>query len=151
MVNDALCWRPPPEVLEAWVDAHGLPELAPAKLAPYVDRVWDDVHASPTTRAYLSRNAYRLELGAKRLGWAAEAMPRNVRGCARLGRCNFGCPTNAKQSTLVTYLPRAERAGARLLPLTRAERIEVRDGAVRAVEAARLDPSTRRPAGAIPT
>ncbi len=149
VVNDALCWRPPPEVLEAWVDDHGLPELAPAKLAPYVDRVWGDVHASPTTRDYLARNAYRLELGAKRLGWAAEAMPRNVRGCARLGRCNFGCPTNAKQSTLVTYLPRAERAGARVLPLTRAERIEVGAGAVRAVEATRLDADTRQPIDAL--
>ena len=41
-------------------------------------------------------------------------MPRNVRGCANLGLCNIGCPSGAKQSALVTWMPRAERAGARV-------------------------------------
>jgi choline dehydrogenase-like flavoprotein len=140
VVNDALCWRTPPEVLEGWREGYGLAPLTDAALAPYLERAWRDVHAEPTGRSHLNRNAHRLELGAQRLGWASEAMPRNVRGCARLGRCNFGCPIDAKQSMLVTYVPRAERAGARVLAHTRAERIRVEAGAVTGVDAIGLSP-----------
>jgi choline dehydrogenase-like flavoprotein len=138
VVNDALCWRPPPEVTEAWRRDHALGGALDA-LAPCVERVWRDVHAEPTDRAHLNRNARALERGARRLGWDAGAMARNVRGCANLGRCNFGCPTDAKQSSLVVFVPRAERAGARVLAGVRAERIVVEAGRVRAVEATRLD------------
>jgi choline dehydrogenase-like flavoprotein len=138
VVNDALCWRPPPEVLESWRREHGLAGLTEDALAPYVDRAWAEIHATPTDRAHLSRNAHKLEIGARRLGWSAQAMARNVRGCANLGLCNVGCPTGAKQSALLTWIPRAERAGAQVRPRVRADRIVVEGGRVRAVEATRL-------------
>jgi len=74
-------------------------------------------------------------------------MPRAVRGCANLGLCNLGCPTGAKQSALVSWIPRAERAGARVVASVRAERVLLEGGAVRGVAATRLDPATRAPAG----
>jgi len=145
VVNDALCWRTPTEVLEAWRGEHALSGLTESVFGPLNERVLADIHATPTDRAHLNRNAHRMEVGAARLGWAAGPMDRNVVGCANLGLCNLGCPTGAKQSTLLTYVPRAERAGARVLPLTRVERIEIAGGAVRAVLAVRLDPATRQP------
>ena len=135
VVNDALCWRTPPEVLERWRRENGLSDLTDAAFAPFVQSVWEAIHAETTPRSHLNRNAHRLELGARRLGWSGEAMARNVRGCARLGRCNWGCPTNAKQSALVGYLPRAERAGARVLANTQVTRVRVTGGAVAGVEA----------------
>jgi choline dehydrogenase-like flavoprotein len=74
-------------------------------------------------------------------------MARNVRGCVNLGLCNLGCPSGAKQSALLTWIPQAERAGARVIPLARAERIELEAGRVRAVEGVRLDPATGAGAG----
>lgn len=136
VVNDALCWRTPPEILAEWRERHGLPALTDETLAPFVDRAWRDVGASETGRAYLNRNAHALERGARALGWASEPMARNVRGCARLGLCNFGCPANAKQATLLTYVPRAVAAGARLLPDLRVERVLHGGGRVRGVRAA---------------
>ena len=149
VVNDALCWRPPPEILAIWREDHGLQGLSDSELSPYIDAVWEQVHATPTGRGDLSRNARLLERGAQRLGWAGEAMPRNVRGCAHLGLCNLGCPTGAKQSALLTWVPRAERAGARVLPLVRAERVLVEAGHVRGVEARRIDPETGQPLGTL--
>ena len=134
VVNDALCWRPPAEILEVWRRDFGLEGWTEAALAPYVERAWREVHASPTGPAHRNRNARLLELGAQRLGWAAEAMPRSVRGCANLGLCNLGCPIGAKQSALVSWVPRAERAGARVLSSVRAERIRVEAGAVTGVD-----------------
>jgi choline dehydrogenase-like flavoprotein len=139
VINDALCFRPPPEVLDEWRTAHGLGELSDAVWAPFVEQAWTDLHAEPTGRDHLNRNARLLALGARRLGWSASATPRSVRDCVNLGLCNYGCPSNAKQSTLVTYVPRAERAGARVLAGTRVERVRIEGGAVRGVDAVRGD------------
>ena len=149
VINDALCFRPPADVLAAWRDRHGLGGLTEAAFAPFVERAWRDVHAEPTGRTNASRNAQRLAEGARRLGWSASATPRNVIGCANLGLCNFGCPSGAKQSTLVTYLPRAERAGARTFTDTRAERIVVEAGRVRGVDATIVGGETRRAVRAV--
>ena len=49
--------------------------------------------------------------------------------CVYRGFCRFGCSTNAKQSTLVTYIPRAIRAGAEIRDLAMVGRIETdKDG-----------------------
>lgn len=145
VINDALCFRPPPLLLEAWRGAFGLKGLTGEAMAPFVDRVWADIHAEPTGPEHLSRNAAVLARGAQRLDWDAATTPRSVRNCINLGLCNLGCPSGAKQSTLVTYIPRAEAAGARVLAHTRAERVRVEAGAVRAVDAVQLDPATRQP------
>ena len=55
VINDALCFRPPPEVLEEWRTVHGLTGLTDATLAPFVERAWTDVHAEPTGRDHLNR------------------------------------------------------------------------------------------------
>ncbi|MBW2446491.1 MAG: GMC family oxidoreductase, partial [Deltaproteobacteria bacterium] len=136
VVNDALCWRTPPEILRGWREDHGV-ELGLDDLDPFLDHAWEDVGAHVMGRSHLNRNAHALERGAKRLGWASEPMARNVRGCANLGLCNFGCPSNAKQSTLLTYVPRAERAGARVLAETRATEILHEGARARGVRATR--------------
>jgi hypothetical protein len=38
--------------------------------------------------------------------------------------CNYGCSTNPKSSILVTYIPRAIRAGAEIRPNAMVARIE---------------------------
>ena len=145
VINDALCFRPPGRLLEVWQDYYDLPGLGAEGMEPYVNRVWEDIHAEPTGPDHTSRNAARLALGAQRLGWMASATPRSVRNCVNLGLCNFGCPSGAKQSTLVTYVPRAERAGAVVLARTRAERIRIEAGGVTGVDAVQLDPTTGEP------
>jgi choline dehydrogenase-like flavoprotein len=44
--------------------------------------------------------------------------------CVYRGFCNHGCTTNAKSSVLVTYVPRAIRAGAEIRPDAMAVRVE---------------------------
>lgn len=48
--------------------------------------------------------------------------------CVYRGFCNFGCSTNAKQSALVVWIPRAITAGAEVRDMAMVTRIEV-DGA----------------------
>jgi choline dehydrogenase-like flavoprotein len=51
--------------------------------------------------------------------------------CVYRGFCRFGCSTNAKQSQLVTFIPRALKAGAEIRDLAMVGRIEM-DAAGRA-------------------
>jgi choline dehydrogenase-like flavoprotein len=45
--------------------------------------------------------------------------------CVYRGFCNFGCSTNAKQSALVAWIPRAIRAGAEVRDMAMVGRIEL--------------------------
>jgi choline dehydrogenase-like flavoprotein len=47
--------------------------------------------------------------------------------CVYRGFCVTGCATNAKQSVLVTWIPRAVKAGAEIRDLAMAGRVEVND------------------------
>ena len=47
--------------------------------------------------------------------------------CVYRGFCKFGCSTNAKQSALVTWIPRAIKAGAEIRDLAMVGRIEIGD------------------------
>src|SRR5439155_7234417 len=80
--------------------------------------------------------------GLEVLGWHVDAMPRNVLGCDQgrvCGSCGLGCQLGAKQSSVKTWLADAQAAGARILVRTRADRVVIRDGAVRGVEARTAD------------
>jgi len=141
VINDALCFRTPPEVLERWRREHGLAGLTEAAFAPFVERAWRDLHAEETGPDHTSKNAAALARGAAKLGWLAGPTPRSVKSCANFGLCNYGCPTGAKQSTLVTYVPRAEKAGARVIAGARVERVRIEAGAARGVDAVMADGS----------
>lgn len=80
-----------------------------------------------------NENNELLRRGATQLGIASAVIPRNVKGCWNLGSCGLGCPTNAKQSMLVTTIPAALDLGAQLLTEVRAERFELANGKVTAL------------------
>jgi len=78
-----------------------------------------------------------LARGCEKLGikWASVPLatlsaPRGMaHPCVYRGFCAYGCSTNAKQSVLVTFIPRALRAGAEIRDLAMVGRIELgRDG-----------------------
>jgi choline dehydrogenase-like flavoprotein len=69
---------------------------------------------------------------------------RNQKHCAGSNQCAFGCPTDAKQSVLVTYVPRTLAAGGRIFSGCRVERVLTAGGRARGVVARFRDPETRR-------
>ena len=74
-----------------------------------------------------------LARGAEKLGikWAATPLatlsaPRGLaHPCVYRGFCRIGCSTNAKQSVLVTWIPRALKASAEIRDLSMVSRIEM--------------------------
>src|SRR5207253_8936368 len=122
-------------------DLHSFPTRRSSDLgAEYtrsLDAVWNRLSVSGNYNR-VSRREQVVERGLRRLGWHVDAMPRNVRGCEQgviCGRCGFGCPLGAKQSTLVTWLVDAQAAGARILAETRADRVGTENGVATGVDA----------------
>jgi choline dehydrogenase-like flavoprotein len=85
----------------------------------------------------LNASGWVLARGAEKLGvdWAPTPLatlsaPRGeAHPCVYRGFCKYGCSTNAKQSVLVTWIPRALAAGAEVRDLAMVGRIEIgRDG-----------------------
>lgn len=124
-VNWMLMLRTPEFVLEEWGERFGLRDLSPARMAAAFERIEQEVHAEVVPdSAHSPANRLLLD-GARALGWRARAAAINAKGCLRAGRCTLGCRYQAKQSGLLTFLPRAFARGARLFSEVRVERIEL--------------------------
>lgn len=118
VINDGLCFRPPPEIYERW-RAYGV-TLSPLELDPFVDEVEAAMNVTQIPRAAVNKANYLVALGAARLGWHGERLRHNAPGCVQCGFRHIGCAYDAKQSMNLSFVPRAEALGARLHPDTRA-------------------------------
>jgi hypothetical protein len=138
-INSGTCYRTPDRVLHDWGRDFGLDELSPEKLAPHFARVEAVLGVAPAERKYLGGVARVIARGCDALGYAHQPLKRNAPECDGQGVCCFGCPTDAKRSTNVSYVPLALKAGATLFTGLRAERVMVDGGrAVGVVASARL-------------
>jgi len=137
LVNSGTCFRTPPRVLERWQHEFGL-DVDEESLRPCFERVEQALSVSEVTPKLAGANAAVARRGAERLGWSHGYLRRNARGCVGSGVCAFGCPTSAKQHTGITYIPRAERAGARIVTGASVGRVLVQGGRADGVQARML-------------
>jgi choline dehydrogenase-like flavoprotein len=133
-VNWTSSLRTPASTLAHWREAHGLRSMTPAALDPWFHRMEARLSIAPWP-APPNENNDVLRRGCETLGWSSGILARNVKGCRNLGYCGMGCPTNAKQSMLVTTIPAALDRGATLLHHARLMRLEIHRDRVVACEA----------------
>lgn len=145
-VNWTSSFRTPPATLAYWQREFGLDVLAGDALTPWFEMMERRLSVAPWNAAPNANNEL-LRRGAARLGIPTAVIRRNVRGCLDLGYCGMGCPTNAKQSMLVTTLPAALDRGATLVTHARVQRALARGTRVLQLEAAALDAPGIRPGG----
>lgn len=139
-VNFTTSFRTPDDVREEWA-SHGVSAFTSDDYSRSLDAVCERLgvnqeHNRPSARDDI------FQRGLAALGWHADRMPRNVRGCEQgriCGYCGQGCQRGAKQSTLATWLSDAHTAGTRILVNTRAERVLVRSGNAEGVDAVTAD------------
>ena len=127
-VNSGTCYRAPEKVLQRWQQELGLTELGPTQMAPHFARVEAILGVAPGAAELLGGCARVIARGADAMGLRKHhALARNAPACDGQGVCCFGCPTDAKRSTNVSYVPLALRAGAELFFHCTAKHI-IRDG-----------------------
>ncbi len=139
-VNWTSSFRTPDDTLKFWQDRFGLADYNHDALAPYFAQVETRLNISPWAVAPNENNEL-LRRGAAKLGIKAEVIPRNVKGCYNLGSCGMGCPTNAKQSMLVTTIPFALDHGATLLVETRVEKLLIEGGRIQSMQCIAVKPN----------
>ena len=145
-VNWTSSFRTPEATLGHWKNQHGIRDCEPETLSPWFGNRENELNIKPWT-AEPNRNNDVLRDGCQALGWDWKTIPRNVKGCWDLGYCGMGCPTNAKQSTLVTSVPASLRRGATLIHSLRAERLHHRQDRVDYLEATALGADGVAPTG----
>ncbi|MGE5452477.1 MAG: GMC family oxidoreductase N-terminal domain-containing protein [Acidobacteriota bacterium] len=123
VINWTSSFRTPADTLQYWQQNFGLNDLSVDAMAPWFAQAERRLNVH-TWEGQPNANNELLRTGSEKLGIEAKVIPRNVKGCWNLGSCGMGCPTNAKQSMLITTIPAALQAGARLFYQTRAEQFE---------------------------
>jgi choline dehydrogenase-like flavoprotein len=123
-VNWTSSFRTPDITLAYWVRQYGLKDYTTASLAPWFDMMEQRLNIADWSVPPNENNDI-LRRGAAKLGIPTALIRRNVNGCWNLGYCGMGCPTNAKQSMLITTIPSALQHGATLLTRARAERFVI--------------------------
>jgi choline dehydrogenase-like flavoprotein len=133
-VNWTSSFRTPPGTLAHWRKAHGLQQMTEAELEPWFRQMEARLSIAPWP-VVPNENNDILRRGCAKLGWSSGTLSRNVKGCLNIGYCGMGCPTNAKQSMLVTTIPAALDRGATLLHRARVVRLSLDGERVVACEA----------------
>ena len=146
LVNWTSCFRTPEPTLAHWASEHGVRGHSSDELAPWFARMEERLGISPWAMPPNANNDV-LRRGCEQLGLHWQVIPRNVRGCWNLGYCGLGCPTNAKQSMLVTSIPALLDNGGELVYLARAERLQLDGERVAGLECVAMDERSVAPTG----
>jgi len=142
-VNSGTCYRAPDRVLHQWQQELGLDELGPDQLGPYFDRVEGVLGVARGKAELMGGNGSVIARGCDALGFTRHGpLKRNAPDCDGQGVCVFGCPTDAKRSTNVSYVPLALKAGAELFTGAKMTRVLVESGAAAGVVATTHDGHT---------
>jgi choline dehydrogenase-like flavoprotein len=133
VVNWTSSFRTPTPTLDYWAKTFQVKGCSSSEMLPWFERMEKRLNIAPW-QGEPNENNTVLKQGCEKLNIPWKVIPRNVKGCWNLGYCGMGCPTNAKQSMLVTTIPSALEKGARLLYQARAERLLIKDNKVTGVE-----------------
>lgn len=122
-INSGTCMRTPNSVLKEW-QQQGLTDLTEKEMAPYFSSVEDVLNVERAESRYVGEIGKAVKTGANALGLKqVHELKRNAKGCDGQGLCQFGCPTDAKQSTNVSFIPQALQRGAFLYTGVRANKL----------------------------
>ncbi len=145
-VNWTSSFRTPPAVLDYWQQALGLRTLNADALSAWFALIEHKLSIRPWETPPNANNQ-ALADGAGQLAIPVGAIRRNVKACWNLGYCGMGCPTNAKQSMLLTSIPAALQRGATLYSRLRAGRLRFAGSRVTALDCLALQPDGIRASG----
>ncbi|WP_372866255.1 GMC family oxidoreductase N-terminal domain-containing protein [Pseudomonas sp.] len=146
LINWTSSFRTPAPTLQHWAREHGVSGHSEEEMAPWFALMEQRLGVAPWAVPPNANNEV-IRSGCEKLGYQWHVIPRNVRGCWNLGYCGLGCPTNAKQSMLVTTIPATLDKGGELLYLARADRLLLDGERVTGIECLGMDERSVAPNG----
>jgi choline dehydrogenase-like flavoprotein len=137
--NLCYCFRTPEPILEKWKREAGVRDLSAADLQPSFERVESMLKVKPIRPDEVNALNNKIRVGCEKLGYSGFVTNHNREQCTQSGFCLLGCPFDAKQSMLITYIPAADAAGARIYANCPVRRLVREAGRVRRVEGEVVD------------
>jgi choline dehydrogenase-like flavoprotein len=113
-INSGFWHRTPREVLLRWKAQFDLAHASPDELAEHFEHA-EKLLDVTTYGGPLPKSTQVFARGIEAMGWAAQQVARAAPGCKSTNACAAGCPTGAKQGMSRSVIPRAEKAGARVV------------------------------------
>jgi choline dehydrogenase-like flavoprotein len=104
VVNDAVCFRTPDDVLKEWEEKYKIENISSSYMDKYFDRVEERISVCKVQPHEINKNNQVLQEGCAALGWDAHPNERNCKHCKQCGLCHLGCYYGTKQSMLETYI-----------------------------------------------
>ena len=139
-------WRTPSWRSAQW-ERMGVTDHCQEEVAPYFDIIERDLNIHPAGDEYFNEMARTFDQGASRLGWKTSRVMQARKGCVASGHCMQGCSYDAKMSQLVTHIPAALEAGAKIYADCEAMHIMTEGGRATGVTGRFLDRRRCRPNG----
>ena len=132
-INTGSCFRAPDWVLDRWCEDIGTDELSAERMAPYFARVERTLEVAPADEKAVGPIAQMIARGCDAYGWSHARMMRNAPGCQGEGFCDFGCRTDARKSTNLSYIPPALERGSIAFTGFRATEVIIENGRARGI------------------
>jgi choline dehydrogenase-like flavoprotein len=148
-LTGGVCFRIPGPVLREWREDLGLTALTEREMEPFHAHVERTIHVEEVPAHMRSRATTLFWEGAEKIGLEMQPMRRNTKGCEGCGRCNFGCPHQAKLSVDISYLPRAIEHGAQVWSHVLVEKIMIKGGRAIGVRGRLLNREGGKPGDAL--
>ncbi len=123
VINGGMCWRTPEKILKKWHWEFGIDYIEYKYVEKFFEKVEKIIHVSYQDPGSIGKDSLLMRKGAEKLGYKIKPNKRNQIHCIGSNNCAFGCPTGAKQSTLLSYIPKLEKYGGRVFANTKAEKI----------------------------
>lgn len=145
-VNWSSCFRTPEQTQAFWTDHFEVKGFSAEEMTPWFNKMETRLNIGPWLIKNNANNDILRE-GCERLGYSWGVISRNVKDCWDIGSCGFGCPTNAKQSMLVTTIPGALKKNAELIFLCRANKLIFAKSRINALQCFAMMPDGSHPTG----
>lgn len=143
-VNGAMCWRTPEKIMKRWQWERGLSDFTPDKMDRFFSRVEKIIQAKAMIPEAVNRESELLKLGGQRLGYRVQPNIRSQDYCVGTNLCITGCPTGAKQSAVLSYIPLFLKAGGEVITNCRVHKVVTRRNQAIGVDGEIVDPLTKK-------
>jgi len=140
-------YRTPPEKIQRWRDHFQIEGHDTEDLNPAFEEIEAELNIHQADDSLFNTMNSKLRSATEALNWHAHRVPQARKNCLKSGHCMQGCRYDAKQSQLVTHIPKALKNGAKLFADARAGKLIHSKGKVTGLEVGIMDRASNKLSG----
>jgi len=149
LINSALSFRAPREVLDHWADILNDEAWGFDSLTPLYDEISSFIGVQITSQAIAGKNNELIVRGIKKLGYEGGYAPRSTPRCVGCGVCYYGCPAGGKGSSNLNFLAVAAQQNAIIHAEVQVDQLYIEENTIIGVRGTSIHPDTKERGGMV--